>query len=570
MDKFLYHSRHIPKEHLNFDTVSGQKVKGNLLCDAVEPENAAVLRESGVTIVETRIVWWELEPKPGVYDWSRLDTVLDQIESQGLEIGLFPWFMHPPKWEHTLVRAKCLEHGRESTIPSIWDNRLLEVYDRLYGALAERYGQRAKYLYFSIYGDFGEPQYPHDTKHYLFSSPDAHLGFWCGDELARGDFMRFLQNRYSTMEELNQAWDCNFSSWADDLMPKLPISVNSIRRRMDFRDWYIGSLMKFTDAVCKIIRKHFPHIYAGFPVGTLHESLEVGQIKSTAVKIAANYCDLIRWTGLINEPDYGVLDLTTQRIASAVRFYSKAKFGTEAALELNDRVAGHVIYANLASGSHVLHNDLTNIMRGWDLYQEWKEKLRELPVTTSNVLFYPLEGEQLLCMEPEDRNAHAAKSAIIANEAESVLENSITKEMYREAAQLREKCSYEVADSLMINDGFLYNKKDLYIVSRCPIPVDTALKIFEWIKEGGRLWYNESSAPWILETGEEWLKFANRNHFQITGEAVKVWPEFKPFASIRRKHTSRGETIYSALHGNLYSVYLPEKGYIDIRELNTL
>jgi len=47
-------------------------------------------------------------------------------------------------------------------------------------------------------------------------------------------------------------------------------------------------------------------------------------------------------------------------------------------------------------------------------------------------------------------------------------------------------------------------------------------------------------------------------------------PEFKPFASIRRKHTSRGETIYSALHGNLYSVYLPEKGYIDIRELNTL
>ena len=81
---------------------------------------------------------------------------------------------------------------------------------------------------------------------------------------------------------------------------------------------------------------------------------------------------------------------------------------------------------------------------------------------------------------------------------------------------------------------------------------------------------NAHSLPWILETGEEWSEFAKRNNFADAGDAVNVWPEFEPFTSIRRKHAPNGEELYAALHGNLYSVYVPEKDYIDILELNTL
>jgi len=552
------------------DTPVAKKVVGNLLCDSIEPEYAAQLKESGVTVMETRVVWWELEKEQGIYDWSKLDAAMEKIEQAGLTVGVFPWFMHPPKWENTLVRAKCLEHGRESSIPSIWDLRFLTVYDRLYGALAERYGDRIKFLYFSIYGDFGEPQYPHDTKHYLFSSPDAHYGYWCGDDLARADYAAYLKGKYGNIEALNTAWDCTFNGWDDDLMPKLPLSENNLKCRMDFREWYIGALMTFTDKVCDVIRKHFPKVYAGFPIGTLHEGLAAGQIKSLAVKTAVKYGTLIRWTGLINEPDFGVMNLTAQRISSAVRFYSKCKFGTEAALELNDKAANHVIYANLSCGSHVLHNDLTNIQRGWERYIYWKDRMEELPVTCDAALYYPVEGEQLECMEPEQAYGKMKAAGIVANEAEGVLESALMKTLYREASALRRMCCYEVTDSLMIEDGFLYGIRDLFIASRCPIPEKAADKILAWVKSGGRLWYNEKSTPWILETGCEWKVYAETLGYAQSGKDISQIEQPEPYASIQRKHAPNGELLYSSLHGHRYSVYLPERGEIIIHDLNTL
>ena len=139
-------------------------------------------------------------------------------------------------------------------------------------------------MYFSFYGDFGEPQYPHSTAHYQFSSPHAHYGYWCGDDLARADYKKFLQKKYKSIADLNKAWDDNISGWDEDLMPAMPLVSNSLKKRQDFREWYNSSLIEFIDKVCTIIRKHFPDIRGGYPMGGDRERLNLGQVKSTVIK----------------------------------------------------------------------------------------------------------------------------------------------------------------------------------------------------------------------------------------------------------------------------------------------
>ena len=144
MSKFYYHTRHIPEEQLRLDTPAGKKVKEELLCDVMDYSDN--LHEYGIDVIETRLIWWELEKEPGKYDWSVLEKRIEKIEEAQIDPCVFPWFMHAPEWEHELLRAKCIEHGEESSIISMWEPRLLEVYDRLYGALAKVYGDRIKFL----------------------------------------------------------------------------------------------------------------------------------------------------------------------------------------------------------------------------------------------------------------------------------------------------------------------------------------------------------------------------------------------------------------------------------------
>ena len=97
------------------------------MCDVLDGDMPARLRDRGVEVIETRLVWWEMEKEPGRLDFSRLDRDIEKIENTGLKPGLFPWFQHPPSWydpQHTShMRFRCLEHDRDSTILSQWTRK---------------------------------------------------------------------------------------------------------------------------------------------------------------------------------------------------------------------------------------------------------------------------------------------------------------------------------------------------------------------------------------------------------------------------------------------------------------
>ena len=55
-NKVKYHTRLIPKSHLNLNTQTAQTVIKNNLCDTAEPSVAMSLGEYGMDVVETRLV----------------------------------------------------------------------------------------------------------------------------------------------------------------------------------------------------------------------------------------------------------------------------------------------------------------------------------------------------------------------------------------------------------------------------------------------------------------------------------------------------------------------------------
>ena len=396
------------------------------------------------------------------------------IEKNGLKVGLFCWFQHPPEWEHGLTKLRCLEHNQESTIVSLWDENLIKQYDKFYKDLSEKYRDRIGFLYVGVYGDYGEVVFPAGVKHYKFSPPHNHQGFWCGDKLARADYRKYLEQKYKNVENLNKSWNTDFKSLDDDLMPKMPFAKNPLQMRMDFADWYTGSLMNFTDKVCKTARKYFPNTPMGLPIGFLSEDLRLGQQKSLAVKIAAQNGILARWTGLAYTKEFPLTNVSTRRVSSAARFYG-AKFGVEAAIGVSDDKVAAAVYEALANSCSMLHNDPMSIFAEKEQYEKYKPYIKCLPVYCTLAVYYPYKAEIYGCIN--------------------------TNAVYREFADVREHSDYDIADDQMISDGFLNTVKDLFLPNNCPITASTAAFMRDWERKGGRIWYMKGHNPRTLETG---------------------------------------------------------------------
>lgn len=553
MPRPILHSRHIPREHLDFEVELARTVLANGLCDALEPDSLRYLRDAGVRAVETRLTWWELEPSEGRFDWSRIDRDAQKISDAGLEVGIFPWWQHPPRWycEQAGPDAfyRCLEHGESSSILSLWAPGTLATYDRLYQALAERYGEILDFIYVGISGDFGEVVYPHGIKHYLFSPKHNHDGFWCGDGHARVSWQSFLRSRYASISDLNAAWETNLTGWEGPLMPEVPMEKNNLRCRVDFMDWCTGSLLAFMESVCQVVRKHLPTTRAAVPIGFPGESLHIGQIKSQAVRIAAHYRMDARWSGLGMLEPFAKENVRSKRISTAARFYGTG-FGTEAGLIIEPEIYAKSMYESLANGASMIHDDIGNLRQNPESNPKTLAKLVVDPPVCEIAVFYPLESE-ILGLGGIDMD-----------------------EFFRRGAALRAVDDYEICDSFMVRDGFYehFRISDVLFLTDTVLPDDVVEETARFIERGGRAWLYRDAAVAGLRNGKalpQLVEQADIPVFRVNtaGGAGLYYcddlPQLPPYRELAEA-VEQGPNCYITVHRNSLSVFRRDQNTFDI------
>lgn len=511
-----FHTRHIPEEHLKPEYVDEyrERVMINLT-----PENIQTLKDAGIETVELRLVWWELEPEPGVLDWSRFDRDIKTLKENGLKAGLMAWFNHPPEWylkrSDRAAFFMCHEHGLETTTLSLWDPETLKIMERLYSITAEKYRDSVDFVYITSCGDYGEPMLPTGVRKYKFSSPHSHASaFWARDKHAQHSWRAYLSEKYQSLSHLNESHKTTFLSW-DDISTRDVIDSDSVQHKIDYSSWLAESTATYTARIYRLIKKFFPKARTGVPIGAVDES-RLGQWKSLCVKKLAEVSTdfTARWTGMALYGDFPRGNVLAKRVSSAARFYG-AKFGGETAYDtIKPDIA---VYECVANGATMIHDDLASVRRG-----EFKKYLNSMiydPPVCRTAAYFPIELEML-----------------------RVFEEKNLQEFNANATELRRLTDYEITDSLMIADGFLDHIDTLIFVISSPVPSSIVHRLEEFIRKGGRVIAMNDSVITILETGAD-------APFEYSGKT----PCFDEYVN------RSGHETFTTIHRERISEYFPEQ-----------
>jgi len=326
------------------------------------PHDLPLYRALGATAVESYVRWNFIEERQGVFDFSVHDAVLAQLREHGLKwvplviagpaYSLPAWFRESPDF----LGFRCLEHGQENGVASIWNPRLRPYVERFLQAFFEHYAPHAdsiQSVILGISGIFGENLYPHDASRdwttNAFGDYHTHSGWWAGDAHAQASFRAYLKARYKTVAALNAAWGTTWESF-DAITPQAPETLSEGRARYDFLDWYNSSMTEYLEFWLRTARKHTRGKLLICVGG--HGLPRVGADFSATARLAARYGAGIRIT---NEgPDYRWNFAMTRWISTAARFY-RAPLGIEpASLQVDARSIAARVFNARTSGAEEL------------------------------------------------------------------------------------------------------------------------------------------------------------------------------------------------------------------------
>jgi len=185
-------------------------------------EDVRLMREAGVNLVTLGIfAWASLQPEPGRFEPSWLDTVMGLLAEAGISVCLATATASPPPW---LVEAHPdvlpvdenghrLWHGsRQHFCPSSQVFR--EEAAKLAGWLAERYRGHPALAAWHVGNEYG----CHVARCYRDISAEDFRRWLKQRDISAEDFRRWLKQRYIDLDKLNEAWSTAFwsqhySSW---------------------------------------------------------------------------------------------------------------------------------------------------------------------------------------------------------------------------------------------------------------------------------------------------------------------------------------------------------------------
>ncbi|GAA2792932.1 beta-galactosidase [Kitasatospora paracochleata] len=219
--------------------------------DSVVEEDLCLMAQAGVTLLTVGVFSWALlEPKEECYRFDWLDQLLDRLHGAGICVDLATPTAAPPQWFSRAYPASLPVdvHGhrlaagsRLTWCPSSPDYRRAAV--RIAGELAERYSRHPAVRMWHVGNELG-------CKNML-----------CYCETSAAAFRAWLQERYSTLEALNEAWGTvvwsqTYGSWEEVQPPLATASWSMPAQELDFRRFSSDAVLEGFKAERDAIRQH--------------------------------------------------------------------------------------------------------------------------------------------------------------------------------------------------------------------------------------------------------------------------------------------------------------------------
>lgn len=487
-------------------------------------------KEAGITSLQSYVTWAEIERKPGLLDFSTYGVLVKKLLKHGLKWVPFlimgPYYATPQwfqKSNHS-VYAKCLEHGKECKIQSIWNPYLPKYVEHFVSLFADHYRDRSIFesITLGISGNWGESIYP-ATGGFL-GGFHVHPGWWCGDDYALADFRRFATQKHALLTTLNRRWDTNFRTFSDISFPELrqtiwkdlyyeaikaiphnlkpalkrvkqrwsdtfSPSINQLRttlskfqsgpsieklqRWLDFTEWYQKSMTDWAEFWIKTARKHFPTNEIYLVTGGEGEPI-LGADFSAQTKTAAKYKSGIRVTN--QNDNYGESFVRTRLVASASRHYG-TYFTTEEAGVNRPHGVTMRIFDALTSGARGVYFK-SIIGTGTDI------------CTNRNLTpGKPTKGAENLLqnMHHISLSKSIIDLAVLFPNTSININHSMIGSLYNKCSKLRSIADLDLIDENMIGDGLLNEYRFLVILTGNVLRTYTLAEIRNWVTGGGIL-----------------------------------------------------------------------------------
>ncbi len=485
------------------DPYAGPRAVGErmLLTTSVPAANEIPLVASaGFTLLQTDSDHLSTnEVQPGRWDFGVLDSALRQTRNAGLDWCLFPHFAFPPKWYSnsvTYTRIRCLEHDQPVEAFSPWDPKWPPFVARGYEVLAEHYGHSATQagrisgLYLGVHGDYGEAgllmgartSVPGQREEWQtrFGNLHNHLGWWCGDPLARAAFRQAMMRKYGDVEALNAAWKTRFRSENDIVYPVSP-AENGRRWWLDFVHWYLGSVGNAAEMVARTARQAFPNTLLMLPAGFADENPRGGNDNSLIPKIAGRIGVDVRSTHGGFKPFAENQASMLGRLASASRFYG-APFWTEPPGKIDADTQVARIFAAVSLGSKGYFDWSANVLETRDVYYRFGKFLRVEQPVVDVAMFFPTTSHLL---RPD------------AGYPQTLLKG---------CAEIRDILNYDILDERMIQDGALERYRVLVMWEGVVAEAATLDTIREWVRGGGVIVAYDFGKIETVEGDQSWFR----------------------------------------------------------------
>jgi beta-galactosidase len=217
--------------------------------------DAQLMKEAGIELVRlAEFSWVKMEPESGIFDFSWLEEAIELLAGYGITSVLGTPSAAPPIWliEHHPDILPVNDQGKRLGFGGrhhcCQSNRIYRDYvSRFVTAMARQFRSNPHVIGWQTDNEFG----------------NSHLNL-CLCDSCRTHFHQWLENKYGTIDRLNETWGTVFWSQTYSRFEQIPAPLPNANSHnpsllLDWKRFASDLIVDFQKVQIEILRKECPH-----------------------------------------------------------------------------------------------------------------------------------------------------------------------------------------------------------------------------------------------------------------------------------------------------------------------